>query len=94
MKYKITETKTITKEIELLPCPFCGSDNIKPYHTSGIYGFFPSKDLVTCCSCGASSGVIKDLDCGTNQMLAIEKWNDRVENKEVRRNENKNESNG
>lgn len=81
MKYKITETKTITKEIDVLPCPFCGSDNIKPFHTSGVYGYSPSTDVVTCCSCGAHSGVIEDTDGGNNQILAIEKWNTRVDNR-------------
>lgn len=85
MKYKITETKTITKEIDVLPCPFCGSDNIKPFHTSGFYGYSPSTDVVTCCSCGAHSGVIEDPDGGNNQILAIEKWNTRVDNKGMRK---------
>mgnify|MGYP004496857189 FL=1 len=85
MKYKLTETKTITREIDLLPCPFCGSDNIEPCHTSGSYGFFPSTDRVTCCSCGAHSGAIEDPDGGNNQILAIEKWNTRVDNKEARK---------
>ena len=67
MKYKITETKTITREIDVLPCPFCGSDNIKPFHTNGFYGYSPS------------------TDGGNNQLLAIQKWNTRVDNKEARK---------
>ena len=77
MKYKITETKTITKEIDVLPCPFCGSDNIKPFHTSGFYGYSPSEDYVTCRSCGTNGPIVKDHNGGNNIERAIEKWNHR-----------------
>ena len=30
MIYKHEENKVVTTEIELLHCPFCGSENIKP----------------------------------------------------------------
>lgn len=75
MIYKYTETKTINNEIEIVPCPFCGSENVKPVHISGEHGYSYSKDFVTCISCGASGSVIKN-DEGRNHMVeAINKWN-------------------
>ena len=73
MKYKLSQTKTVTKEIELLPCPFCGSENIKPIHYDGELGYRHSKDYVICCSCGATGGNVEDSDIER----AIEKWNHR-----------------
>ena len=77
MKYKLSQTKTVTKEIELLPCPFCGSENIKPIHYDGEWGYSSSKDYVICCSCGAIGGNVEDDNCGNNIERAIEKWNHR-----------------
>lgn len=77
MKYKLSQTKIVTKEIELLPCPFCGSENIKPIHYSGEWGYRPSNDYVICRSCGAIGGNVEDDKCGNNIELAIEKWNHR-----------------
>lgn len=78
MMYEYTETKIVKKQIEILPCPFCGSNNVKPIHYNGSYGYSPSEDYVTCTSCGASGGRIKDSDCGNNMDLAIKKWNRRA----------------
>ena len=78
MMYEYTETKTIRKEIEILPCPFCGSNDVKPIHNSGCYGYSPSTDYVTCGNCGAMGGRVKDSNCGKNVEDAIRNWNIRV----------------
>ena len=77
MIYEYTETKTIKKQIEILPCPFCGSNNVKPIHYNGSYGYSPSEDYVTCTSCGATGSRIGDIDGRNNMDLAIKKWNRR-----------------
>lgn len=77
MIYEYTETKTIKKQIEILPCPFCGSENVKPIHYNGSYGYSPSEDYVTCTSCGAMGSIIEDPNGGNNMVLAINKWNRR-----------------
>ena len=76
--YKYTETKVINNEIEIIPCPFCGSENIKPIHINGEYGYSSSEDYVKCLSCGARGSVIKDSNGGNHMIEAIEKWNKRV----------------
>lgn len=76
MIYEHEETKVVTRKIEILPCPFCGSENVKPFHIDGDWGYSPSRDYVQCNSCGATSGEVKDSNSGMD--LAIEKWNRRV----------------
>lgn len=78
MIYEYTETKTIHKEVEIKPCPFCGSENVKPIHHSGSYGYSSSEDYVKCLSCGASGGIFKDDNCGNHMREAIKKWNRRT----------------
>lgn len=75
MNIKIREQKIVEKEIELLPCPFCGSEDVEPIHICGSWGYISSKDYITCNSCGAQGGVVKDGKLSD----AIEKWNMRAE---------------
>ena len=78
MIYEYTETKIIRNKVEMLPCPFCGSENVKPIHYSGSYGYSASEDYVKCLSCSATGGLITN-DNGLNCMEdAIEKWNRRA----------------
>lgn len=77
MKYKLSQTKTVTKEIKLLPCPFCRSENVRPIHFDGQWGYSSSEDYVTCRSCGTNGPIVKDRNCGNNIERAIEKWNHR-----------------
>ena len=35
MIYEYTETRQVVNKIEILPCPFCGSDNVQPIHIEG-----------------------------------------------------------
>lgn len=79
MIYEYTETKTVKKQIKILPCPFCGSENVKPIHCNGTWGYYPSEDYVKCNNCGATGGVIKDSDYGNNMDLAIKNWNRRAQ---------------
>ena len=78
MIFNINETKVVTTQIELKPCPFCGSEKLDIVHISGQWGYSSSEDFVKCLKCGARSGKIKDSDCGTNRKLAVMKWNERV----------------
>lgn len=78
MIYKYTETKQVVNKIEILPCPFCGSENVKPIHIKGNYGYSPSEDYVACLSCGATGGKIKDSDCGNYMQEAVNNWNERA----------------
>ena len=78
MKYKYTETKTIVKQIEILSCPFCGSDNVQPIHIEGNWGYSASQDYVRCLNCKATGGKIEDSNCGNHMHEAIDKWNKRV----------------
>lgn len=74
MKYTLTKTKVEKEEIELLPCPFCGSENLKPVHIDGSWGYSSSKDYIECKYCGARGSV-----SGDSMNKAIQKWNRRVE---------------
>lgn len=78
MVYKMQETKIVEKEIEILPCPFCGSENVEPRHFPGQYGYSPSDDYVECCCCGATGGHVMDRDDGNHLEKAINKWNNRA----------------
>ena len=78
MKYEISKIVKETKEVEILDCPFCGSDNLTPVHIQGEYGYSSSEDYVKCLQCGATGGLIKDSNCGNNTELAIKRWNIRV----------------
>lgn len=77
MIYNYQEKKVSTKEIEILRCPFCGSDKLNPIHISGSYGYTHSEDYVECCECGATGGKIEDKNCGNHMKEAIKKWNRR-----------------
>ena len=76
-KYVIERKEIVKEEIDILPCPFCGSENVKPVHCNGEYGYRSSEDYVVCASCGAVGSSIKDSNCGNNLRLAIQKWNTR-----------------
>ena len=75
MKIKVREQKIVVKEIELLPCPFCGSEDIDPVSIEGSWGYSSSKDYVKCNSCGAQGGVVEDGKLDD----AIANWNMRAE---------------
>lgn len=77
MIYKYEKRTTTIKEIEILNCPFCGSDDLAPVHYPGEYGYSSSEDFVVCHKCGARSGIIKDSNCGNHMEEAIRKWNTR-----------------
>lgn len=77
MIYKYDEKKVITKEVEILSCPFCGSDNVRPVHITGSYGYSSSEDYVMCKDCGAQGASIRDSDCGNHMLEVIDKWNRR-----------------
>nr|DAJ86808.1 MAG TPA: restriction alleviation protein [Bacteriophage sp.] len=78
MVYKTQEIKIVEKEIEILPCPFCGSEKVKPRHFYGQYAYTPSDDYVECYCCGATGGHVMDRDDGNHLEEAINKWNNRA----------------
>lgn len=75
MKIKIREQKIVEEEIELLPCPFCGSEDVEPVSIEGNWGYTSSKDYIKCNICGAQGGVVEDGELSD----AIENWNMRAE---------------
>lgn len=77
MIYKKQQAEIIIKEIELLPCPFCGSDDIEPIFQEGSYGYSYSFNYVQCNCCKARGGLVKDGDCMNNEDKAIRNWNSR-----------------
>ena len=77
MRFNLSETKVVTIQIELEPCPFCGSEKLDIVHIPGQWGYTPSEDFVECLKCGATSGKIEDPDCGTHKKAAAFKWNER-----------------
>ena len=78
MYYEFIETKQVVNKIEILPCPFCGSDNVQPIHVEGNWGYSASQDYVRCLDCNALGGKITDSNCGNHMEEAINKWNKRV----------------
>lgn len=77
MKMTLSETRIIEEEVELKPCPFCGSDNLDLVHINGSWGYHPSEDYVKCLDCYAIGSRIKDSDCGNHRKEAIRNWNRR-----------------
>ena len=77
MKYRQIESKFIEREIDVLPCPFCGSDDLTISHIDGQWGYSSSKDYVECNYCKARGGYIEDSECGKNFEKAIKNWNTR-----------------
>lgn len=77
MVYKFQKQTVDVKEIDLLPCPFCGSGNLRPIHISGSYGYSNSMDYVVCENCGARGGNVEDGNCGEHLEEAIDNWNTR-----------------
>ena len=75
MKYIHKEPKYIEREFDVLPCPFCGCNNLTIHHTDGMYGYSSSEDYVECNCCKARGGYIKDSECGKNFEKAIKNWN-------------------
>lgn len=71
MKIKIRRRKIVEEEFELLPCPFCGSEDIEPVSITGSLGYVSSKDYIKCNSCGAQGGVVNDGELND----AIKNWN-------------------
>lgn len=77
MKMTLQETKIIETEVELKPCPFCGSDNLDLIHSNGEWGYRSSTDYVKCLACGIIGPLIEDSDCGRHRDKAIREWNTR-----------------
>ena len=71
MKIKVREQKIVEKEIELLPSPFCGSEDVEPISFEGSWGYSSSKDYIKCNSCGAQGGMVEDGELSD----AIKNWN-------------------
>ena len=85
MKIAIERKEVVTKEIEVLSCPFCGSDNIDVIHYAGFYGYSADEFYVKCKDCGACGGKVVDDRCSLSttkqKELAVEKWNMRCDDK-------------
>lgn len=75
MNIKIRRQKIVEEEIELLPCPFCGSEDVEPVSIEGSWGYSSSKDYIKCNSCGAQGGIVIDGELSD----AIKNWNMRAE---------------
>lgn len=75
MKYRQIEPKFIEREFDVLPCPFCGCDNLTIKHIDGSWGYSNSKDYVECNCCKARGGYVEDSQCGKNFEKAIKNWN-------------------
>ena len=50
----------VEEKITLLPCPFCGSDNLSVRYNPGSHGYTASSSYIFCNTCGAKSGEIKE----------------------------------
>ena len=75
MKIKIRRRKIVEEEVELLPCPFCGSEDVDPVSIEGSLGYSSIKDYIKCNSCGAQGGIVIDGELSD----AIKNWNMRAE---------------
>ncbi len=75
MKYIHREPKFVEREIDVLPCPFCGGTNLTISHIDGLWGRSSSKDYVECNTCKACGGYVEDPQCGENFEKAIKNWN-------------------
>lgn len=83
MEY-ILEHKVVEKEkITLLPCPFCGSDNLSVRYNPGSLGYTTSSSYIFCNTCGAKSGEIRECSGSLSKedliKISINSWNKRFE---------------
>ena len=77
-KAVVVEEKVVTREEELIACPFCGSENLKLVENHGSYGYALSSVHILCVNCGAKSGDVEGDAITTEMKLrVISKWNTR-----------------
>ena len=70
---------TTNPNIELKPCPFCGSDNLELVHGDGDERVAESA-WVDCDSCKAEGPfkLVYPLDADQSARLAVDAWNTRT----------------
>lgn len=73
----------VEEKITLLPCPFCGSDNLSVRYNPGSHGYTASSSYIFCNTCGAKSGEIKEYTGSLSKedsiKISINLWNKRFE---------------
>lgn len=83
MKTYEIKKEVVTEEIKILPCPFCGNDDISINYYAGDYGYRGAEACLSCKQCGASGATVKDnkysLSKSEHIKIAISKWNRRTE---------------
>lgn len=59
------------KKVDLLPCPFCGNENVRIGSRGNIFGI----DIYVSCECGAKVQICEEY--GEEEL--VKRWNNRAE---------------
>lgn len=79
MKIKIEKIRREVKEVELLPCPFCGGEDLRVKTDNEMYmGYGGMRAVVMCNTCRAQGGIAETEWYGSKAKTgAIKLWNRR-----------------
>lgn len=77
MKVSIDE-KVIKEEVELKPCPFCGSEHLEFNYDFGSYGYTQPVASITCLECGTTiSRSYSNVTHRELKLATVKAWNKR-----------------
>ena len=81
MKIKIEEIRREVKEVELLPCPFCGGEDLEIKTDNAMHMKYGRIGAVVMCNTCRAQGGIEEIEGYENEakMGAINLWNRRSE---------------
>lgn len=69
--------------MKLLPCPFCGSEDISTQTIEMNFGAYGTTQCNTCVAAGPEVKLIRGASHDDLDLLAAEKWNTRAQPKET-----------
>lgn len=71
------------EQIKLLPCPFCGNEDIEIEHRHTNDGRYLDGYMIYCCMCDVEMTVCGD-ECASHKQDAIDQWNTRTQSRPLK----------